>query len=66
MKLTLTRTPQGWEWSDGTSTRGLFTSPEACVEDWRRLHPAVDPPRRWPGGVLDITGTADEQADYEP
>lgn len=22
--------------------------------------------RRWPGGVLDITGTADERADYEP
>jgi hypothetical protein len=65
MKLTLTSTPEGgWEWSDGTSTRGLFDSPEACIEDWRRLNPDADPPRRWPGGVLDIT--ADEQADYEP
>lgn len=30
------------------------------------VRPEHDPARRWPGGVLDITGTTDEHADYEP
>lgn len=32
----------------------------------RRYRAAAGERPRWPGGVLDITGTVDERADYEP
>lgn len=52
---------------DGQVTHGLTWDELNADETLTAIPcPAHGQPRRWPGGVLDITGTVNEQADYEP